>query len=65
MNFVFGLPHTLKKNDFIFVLINCFLKMSYFISYTKIIDFYTIVKLYLNEIKLYDLSKTIVLDKDA
>jgi len=66
MDFVLELPCILKNDDFIFVVIDCFSKMVHFIPYTKILVAYTIVKLYFDEIiKLYDLLKTIVLDRDA
>jgi hypothetical protein len=55
MDFV---PRTLKNDDFIFVVIDCFFKIVHFIHYTKILVAYTIVKLYFDEIiKLYDLLK--------
>jgi hypothetical protein len=55
MDFV---PRTLKNDDFIFVVIDCFFKIVHFIPYTKILVAYTIVKLYFDEIiKLYDLLK--------
>lgn len=59
MDFV---PRTLKNDDFIFVVIDCFFKIVHFIPYTKILVAYTIVKLYFDEIiNVYGLPKIIVL----
>jgi hypothetical protein len=45
MDFVFGLPYT-KRIDLIFVLVDKFSKMKYFILYNKINDVYIIANLF-------------------
>jgi hypothetical protein len=66
MNFVLGLPHTAKKHYSIFVVIDCFSKMTHFIPYTKTIDVFKVAKLYFDEIvKFYGLPQTIVSDRDV
>jgi hypothetical protein len=45
MNFVLGLPYT-KRIDLIFVLVDKFSKMKYFIFYNKINDIYIIANLF-------------------
>jgi hypothetical protein len=66
MDFVLGLPHTAKKHDSIFVVVDHFFKMTYFILCTKTTNASKVTKLYFDKIvKLYDLPKTIVSDRDV
>ena len=66
MDFVLGLPKTLRKHDSILVVIDCFSKMAHFISYSKTFDASCETKLVFNEIvRLHGLPKVIVSDWDV
>jgi len=66
MDFILGLPMSKKDRNSIFVVVNMFSKMMYFIACYKTNDATNITNLFFREIIwLYRVSKSIVLDYDV
>jgi len=61
MNFLLRFSKTVRKHDFIFVVVDRFSKMAYFLPCTKTSNASKIAHIYFDGVvKLYGLSKTIM-----
>jgi hypothetical protein len=66
MNFILGLPRSLKGREFIFVVLDIFSKMKHFISCHKIDDAMNKTNLFFKEVvRLHGVPRSIVSDQDV
>ena len=61
IDFVLGLSKTIKKYDYIFVIVDRFSKIAYFLPFSKTFDAFKIAQIYFDGVvKLHGLPKIIV-----
>ena len=65
MDFVLGLPKTLRKHESVLVVVDCFSKMVYFLPYSQTANAFRVAKIFFDGIvKLHGLPKTTMSDRD-
>lgn len=65
MDFVIGLPRTVRKFDSIFVVVDRFSKMAHFISYHKTSDVSHCTIIFKEIVRIHDIPRTFISDRDT
>ena len=66
MDFLLGLPKTLRKHESVLVVVDCFSKMAHFLPYSRTTNTSRVAKIFFEGVvKLHGLLKTVVFDRDV